>query len=69
MRQGENLRATIGGYFQLRLLSPYSVLIFHAKDFLTKPNNYNSYISESVDILCGNVLFELQSNSYTSLSL
>ena len=68
MRQGENPRATIGGYFQLRLPSPYSAPIFNAKDFLTKPNNYNSYIPENVDLLCGDALLELQSNAISTLA-
>lgn len=68
MRQGENPRATIGGYFQLRLPSPYSVPIFCAKDFLTKPHKYNSYIPENIDLLCGDALLELQSNAISTLA-
>lgn len=68
MRQGENPRATIGGYFQLRLPSPYSVPTFNAKDFLTKPNTYNSYIPENIDLLCGDALLELQSNAISTLA-
>ena len=35
MRQGANPRATIGGYFQLRLPAPYSAPSFNPKDYLT----------------------------------
>lgn len=67
-RQGENPRATIGGYFQLRLPSPYIIPIFNAKDFLTNPNTYNSYIPKNIDLLCGDALLELQSNVISNLA-
>lgn len=68
MRQGENPRATIGGYFQMRLPSPYSVPSFNPKDYLTKPHRYNSYISDNIDLLCGDAMLELQSNAISTLA-
>ena len=68
MRQEENLRATIGGYFQLRLPSPYTSPLFNTKDFLTKPNSYNQYIPNNIDLLCGDALLELQSNAISTLA-
>lgn len=43
-RQGLVPRCSIGGYFQLRLPSPYAPPPFNAHDFITKPNSYNSAI-------------------------
>ncbi len=68
MRQGENPRATIGGYFQMRLPSPYRVPVFNPKDYLTIPGKYNQYIEENIDLLCGDAMLELQSNAISTLA-
>ena len=68
MRQGANPRATIGGYFQMRLPSPYSAPTFNPKDYLTKPHQYNEYIDENIDLLCGDAMLELQSNAISTLA-
>lgn len=68
MRQGENPRATIGGYFQMRLPSPYSAPVFNPYDYLTKPNKFNQYIEENIDLLCGDAMLELQSNAISTLA-
>lgn len=68
MRQGQNPRATIGGYFQMRLPSPYSAPTFNPKDFLTKPCQFNQYIEKNIDLLCGDALLELQSNAISTLA-
>ena len=44
-QQGLTPRCSIGGYFQLRLPSPYSPPTFNAHDFITKPNAFNKGIS------------------------
>lgn len=67
-RQGETVRATIGGYFQLRLPSPYSPPSISVQDFITKPRTYNSDIPENVDLICGDPLLELQSNAISTLA-
>jgi cellulose biosynthesis protein BcsQ len=67
-RQGEMRRATIGGYFQIRLPSPYSPPIFTAQEFLTKPSDYNFHIPKNIDLLCGDPLLELQSNAVSTLA-
>lgn len=67
-RQGEIMRATIGGYFQKRLPSPYSVPEFVPQDFLTKPSDYNDQIPNNIDLLCGDPLLELQSNAISTLA-
>lgn len=66
--QKKDPRATIGGYFQMRLPSPYSVPVFNPKDFITKPHEYNRYIGENIDLLCGDALLELQSNAISTLA-
>lgn len=68
MRQGTIQRATIGGYFQLRLPSPYSVHLFNPRDYLTKPHEYNQYIQDNIDLLCGDAMLELQSNAISTLA-
>lgn len=68
MRQGANPRATIGGYFQLRLPSPYNAPIFNPKDYLTQPHQYNQYITNNIDLLCGDAMLELQSNAISTLA-
>ena len=68
MRQGTIQRVTIGGYFQLRLPSPYSVPLFNPRDYLTKPHEYNQYIQDNIDLLCGDAMLELQSNAISTLA-
>jgi cellulose biosynthesis protein BcsQ len=68
LRQGEFPRATIGGYFQERLPSPYSAPSFDPHDFITRPGHYNGAIPENVDLICGDPLLELQSNAISTLA-
>jgi cellulose biosynthesis protein BcsQ len=67
-RQGEIPRATIGGYFQLRLPTPYSPAPFVAGDFITRPADHNSAIPGNIDLVCGDPLLELQSNAISTLA-
>ncbi len=62
-RQGLVPRCTIGGYFQLRLPSPFAVPGFSAEDFITNPEEFNRLIPSNIDLLCGDPLLELQSNA------
>lgn len=66
--QGGLIRATVGGYFQLRLPSPYAVPSFAAQDFITKPSAYNNAIPANVSLLAGDPLLELQSNAISTLA-
>ncbi|RNL84777.1 ParA family protein [Halostreptopolyspora alba] len=68
LRQGETQRATIGGYFQLRLPAPYSSPGFEARDFITRPQEYNESIPGNIDLVCGDPLLELQSNAISTLA-
>jgi cellulose biosynthesis protein BcsQ len=67
-RQGETIRATIGGYFQLRLPSPYTAPPFMAHDFMTSPSDYNNKIPKNITLVCGDPLLELQSNAMNTLA-
>jgi cellulose biosynthesis protein BcsQ len=67
-RQGLMPRCSLGGYFQLRLPSPYSPPTFDARDFITKPNSYNKGVPTNIDLVCGDPLLELQSNAVNTLA-
>jgi cellulose biosynthesis protein BcsQ len=67
-RHGMVPRCSIGGYFQLRLPSPYTPPKFSAADFITKPSQYNDGIPENVDLVCGDPLLELQANAVNTLA-
>ena len=67
-RQGLVPRCSLGGYFQLRLPSPYAAPTFDAHDFITKPNPYNRGVPENIDLVCGDPLLELQSNAVNTLA-
>ena len=68
MRQGASPRATIGGYFQMRLTSPFAKPSFNFSDFLTAPYRVNGTIPNNIQLVCGDALLELQSNSMATLS-
>ncbi len=67
-RQGEMPRATIGGYFQERLPSPYSCPAITHADFITSPCDYNAAVPKNIDLVCGDPLLELQSNAISTLA-
>lgn len=61
-------RKSVGGYFQIRLPSPYSVSSIDPYSFISKPHDFNPLIPENVDLLAGDPLLELQSNATTTLA-
>lgn len=67
-QQGLTPRCSIGGYFQVRLPSPYNVPAFAANQFITNPSAFNHMIPSNVRLLCGDPLLELQSNAINTLS-
>lgn len=67
-RQGELPRATLGGFFQMRLGFPYLVPRFTPESFLTRPHDYNPLIPENIDLICGDPLLELQVNALSTLA-
>ncbi len=67
-RQGLVPRCSVGGYFQLRLPSPYIPPAFDATDFITTPHNFNTKVPENIDLVCGDPLLELQANAVNTLA-
>ncbi len=67
-RHGLVPRCSIGGYFQLRLPSAFTVPFFSARDFITKPYDYNAGIPANIHLVCGDPLLELQANAVNTLS-
>lgn len=65
---GQLPRCSLGGYFQLRLPSPYAPPAFDAHNFITKPKTYNREIAPNIDLVCGDPLLELQSNAVNTLA-
>ncbi len=66
--QGRPTRCSIGGYFQERLPSPYSMPNIDVHDFISRPCKLNEKISENIDLVAGDALVELQSNAITTLA-
>jgi len=66
--QGKTPRASIGGYFQLRLPQPFSSPTFDPNDFIISPNKYNKHIPENIDLLPGDPLLELQATAVSTLA-
>jgi len=67
-QQGLVPRCSVGGYFQLRLPSPYVAPAFEATDFITKPSTWNKSVSQNIDLVCGDPLLELQANAVNTLA-
>ncbi len=67
-QQGQTPRRSLGGYFQLRLPSPYSAPVFRPQDYITIPHTFNSAIPSNIALVCGDPLLELQSNAINTLS-
>lgn len=67
-RQGMMPRCSVGGYFQMRLPSPYTAPKFNAADFITKPSDFNAGIAKNIDLVCGDPLLELQANAVNTLA-
>lgn len=62
-------RRSIGGYFQDRLPSPFTLpLKINVFDYLTVPNRFNKYIPDNISLLAGDPIVELQTNSIATLS-
>lgn len=61
-------RCSLGGYFQLRLPSPYAAPSFNARDFIAEPHEYNQAIPRNIDLVCGDPLLELQANAVNTLA-
>jgi cellulose biosynthesis protein BcsQ len=67
-KQGLIPRCSIGGYFQLRLPSPYTVPNFAPADFIITPHDLNASVPNNIDLVCGDPLLELQANAVNTLA-
>lgn len=67
-KQGQMPRCSIGGYFQLRLPSPYTEPVFDPVDFITTPHDTNPNVPSNIDLVCGDPLLELQANAVNTLA-
>jgi cellulose biosynthesis protein BcsQ len=68
VNQGQIPRRSIGGYFDVRLKSPYSAPEFVAQDFVCSPSDFNENIPENIDLICGDALLELQAIAMNTLA-
>jgi cellulose biosynthesis protein BcsQ len=66
--QGKTPRATVGGYFQFRLPSPYSPAGIQPRDFISQPAQYNPPIPENIHLVAGDPMLELQANAMSTLA-
>ncbi|SHK63772.1 ParA family protein [Epilithonimonas mollis] len=65
----EPIRRSIGGYFQVRLSTPYNIPAININNYIAKVNDYNINIPENLDIIAGDRIIELQANSISALSI
>ena len=61
-QQGLVPRCSIGGYFQLRLPSPYVTPAFSPADFITKPSAFNKSIATNIPASTGSLTWTLPIN-------
>lgn len=66
--QGGPIRASVGGYFQMRLPRPYEAGEFNPSDYICKPISHNVNIPGNIDLLAGDPLLELQANAMSTLA-
>lgn len=64
----DSKRKSVGGYFEFRLPSPYTVPNFDPGSFLCHPREFNEYIPGNIRLLAGDPLLELQSNAIATLA-
>lgn len=67
IQQG-NTRCSIGGYFQERLPSPYTMPAIDVHNYICKPSTFNTNIQSNIDLVAGDAIVELQSNAITTLA-
>jgi cellulose biosynthesis protein BcsQ len=67
-RQNEPTRRTIGGYFELRVPTPWSAPAIDPDLYISHPVDYNSAIPENLDLIAGDPILELQANAVSTLA-
>jgi cellulose biosynthesis protein BcsQ len=66
--QGKTPRASVGGYFQMRLPNPYTPPAFNPRDYIVNPSSFNDSIPGNVSLLAGDPLLELQATTVSTLA-
>ena len=68
-QHGKVPRCSIGGYFEFRLPSPFSIpSIFTPHDFIMTPSSLHNVIPQNIDLICGDPLIELQGIAMNTLA-
>lgn len=69
LHYGDMPRKSIAGYFEQRMISPYSwndmILV---NNFITNPSKFNKNIPSNIDLICGDTLIEIQSLAFNTLA-
>ncbi len=60
---------SIGGYFQERLSSPFQIQAINPNNYISTPSTANHNIPINIDLIAGDRIVELQSNSISALSI
>ena len=60
---------TVGGYFQDRFSNPYNTPNIVASNYISNPSAVNQKIPINIDLIAGDRIIELQSNSISALSI
>lgn len=61
-------RKSVGGYFQDRLPSPFTLPAINTDDYIVKPRKYNTSIGDNIFLLAGDPIIELQTNAIATLA-
>ncbi len=61
-------RQSVGGYFQMRIPSPFVAPAINPVDFISTPNGVNQNVPINIDLLAGDRLLEIQNNALTTLA-
>lgn len=65
---GKVPRCSIGGYFDFRLPTPFSIPKFNPHDFIMTPSVAHNVIPKNIDLICGDPLLELQAIAMNTLA-
>jgi len=60
---------SIGGYFQDRFSNPFNTPTINPATYISNPSAFNSNIPVNIDLIAGDRIVELQSNSISALSI
>jgi cellulose biosynthesis protein BcsQ len=67
-RQGLTPRCSLGGYFDARLPTPFSMPALDVGNYITNPKAYNPSIPPNIHLVCGDPLLELQAIAMNTLA-